>query len=480
MIFNSLPFAIFFTLVFFVYWFPLRKKLRLQNSFLLLSSYLFYGWWDWRFLSLILLSSMTDYWVGLQLEKTKDERKRKAWLGLSIIVNLGILCTFKYFNFFAGALQDLLSQFGITAHWTTLQVILPVGISFYTFQTLSYTIDIYRKKIKATRAIIPFFAFVAFFPQLVAGPIERATNLLPQFDKLRQFDYALAVSGARLVLYGLFKKVVIADRLAPMVDLVFAEPGASQGAVVMVATLAFALQIYCDFSGYSDIAIGTARMLGFRLMDNFKTPYFSTSFREFWRRWHISLSTWFRDYVYIPLGGNRRALPRVYLNIMLTFLLSGLWHGANYTFIFWGFLHGLFLLVEFSNRQFGRIRWSLPDFFKRLLVFTVVCLGWIFFRASSIHDAFYLISQLSVWQDSLANLVSVYQSGFINWQDGIYFLLALLLFLNLEFKIGKADINQALGYLPKAVRWILYYLLLFAILLVGQFENAPHFIYFQF
>lgn len=480
MIFNSTPFAVFFVLIFLLYWFPLRKKLLLQNIFLLLSSYLFYAWWDWRFLSLILLSSLTDYWVGRQLGKAEDEKKRKIWLGLSLFVNLGILCTFKYFNFFADAMQDLLGQFGVEAHWTTLQVILPVGISFYTFQTLSYTIDVYRKKVKPTRKIIPFFAFVAFFPQLVAGPIERAASLLPQFHKARRFDYALAVSGARLVLYGLFKKVVIADRLAPMVDLVFAEPTAFSGGAVVLATLAFALQIYCDFSGYSDIAIGTARLLGFRLMDNFKTPYFATSFRAFWRRWHISLSTWFRDYVYIPLGGNQRSLPRVYLNVMLTFVLSGLWHGANYTFVFWGFLHGLFLLLEMGNRQFNLIKWSLPGFIKGIFVFVLVCLAWIFFRAATIHDAFYMISELSVWQDTTANITAIFQSGFVGWQDGIYFLIALILFLSLEIKIGKADINQALRYFPKAGRWMLYYALLIAFLLIGRFDHAPQFIYFQF
>lgn len=480
MTFNSLSFATFFTLVFLLYWFPLRKKLLLQNLFLLLASYFFYAWWDWRFLSLILLSSLTDYWVGWQLGKTKEDAKRKAWLGLSLFINLGVLCTFKYFNFFAGTLQDLLGQFGITAHWTTLKVILPVGISFYTFQTLSYTIDVYRRKIKPTREIIPFFAFVAFFPQLVAGPIERAANLLPQFHQIRRFDYAFAVSGARLLLYGLFKKVVIADRLAPIVDLVFAEPGAFSGGAVILATLAFTLQIYCDFSGYSDIAIGTARLLGFRLMDNFKTPYFATSFRAFWRRWHISLSTWFRDYVYIPLGGNRRPLPRIYLNIMLTFLLSGLWHGANYTFVFWGFLHGLFLLLELSNRQFGWFRWSLPTFVRGLLVFTAVCIGWIFFRALSIGEAFVMLGQLANWRGSFVQVSELLTTSFSTLPDGLYFLFAFLIFLVLEVAIGQADINRPLGYLPKTGRWMVYYALLIAVLLIGRFDNAPQFIYFQF
>ena len=346
MLFNSVEFIFFFLIVFFSYWFLFNKNLKFQNLLILFSSYFFYAWWDWRFLSLIIISSLTDYLVGLQIEKSNNKIHKLRALKFSLIINIGILVVFKYYNFFIDNFTLLLDDLDIDSNLTLLNIILPVGISFYTFQTLSYSIDIYNGKINANKDIISFFAFVAFFPQLVAGPIERAKNLLPQFLKERKFNYDFAISGCRLILIGLFKKMVIADNLSVVVDAIYANPTDFLGFPSLIATIFFAFQIYCDFSGYSDIAIGIARLLGFKLMTNFKTPYFSKSLTDFWRNWHISLSSWFKDYVYIPLGGGKMSEKRIYLNIMITFLLSGFWHGANWTFIIWGAIHGIGLILE--------------------------------------------------------------------------------------------------------------------------------------
>ena len=344
MLFNSFTFVIFLPTVFLLYWFVFNKNLKLQNFFLLIVSYIFYGWWDWRFLSLIFISSMVDYIVGLSIYKTDDSSKRKRLLLISMFVNLGFLGFFKYYNFFADSLIDLFSNFSISLHPRTLNIILPVGISFYTFQTMSYTLDIYRKKMEPTNDIIAFFAFVSFFPQLVAGPIERAKNLLPQFMKKRKFDYETATDGLRQILWGLLKKIIIADSCAHVVDYIFANYQFYNGSVLLMGVIFFAFQIYGDFSGYSDIAIGSAKLFGFDLMRNFAYPYFSRNIAEFWRRWHISLSTWFRDYVYIPLGGSYVNKWKRIRNIIITFTVSGFWHGANWTFIFWGFLNGIYYI----------------------------------------------------------------------------------------------------------------------------------------
>ena len=344
MLFNSIEFAFFLPIVFILYWFVFNKKLKTQNILLLVSSYVFYGWWDWRFLFLILFSSFIDFVLGIKLSKSESKLNRKLLLLTSVAVNIGFLGFFKYYNFFAESFANAFTFFGQSINPERLNIILPVGISFYTFQTLSYTIDVYKNKLKPTTNVISFFAFVSFFPQLVAGPIERATNLLPQFYKKRTFKYVAAVDGMRQILLGLFKKIVIADNCATLVNTIFDNPENFSGSTLFVGAVLFAFQIYGDFSGYSDIAIGTARLFGFNLMKNFALPYFSRDIAEFWRRWHISLSTWFRDYVYIPLGGSRGSLSLQIRNIFIIFIVSGFWHGANWTFIVWGALHALFYI----------------------------------------------------------------------------------------------------------------------------------------
>jgi alginate O-acetyltransferase complex protein AlgI len=354
MLFNSIDFAIFLPVVFMLYWFVTNRNLKLQNLLVVVASYVFYGWWDWRFLSLIVFSTLVDFWVGIGLHREQKHSKRKALLFTSIIVNLGFLGFFKYFNFFLENFRTAFSFFGTEINASSLNIILPVGISFYTFQTLSYSIDLYRRKLEPTRDFIAFSAFVSFFPQLVAGPIERATNLLPQFYAKRRFNYAMAVDGMRQILWGLFKKVVIADRCAEYVNDIFANSADYTGSTLALGALFFAFQIYGDFSGYSDIAIGTSRLFGFNIMRNFHFPYFSRDMAEFWRRWHISLSTWFRDYVYIPLGGSRVNKATQIRNTLIIFVVSGFWHGANWTFIFWGLLNALYiipLILNNANRK---------------------------------------------------------------------------------------------------------------------------------
>jgi len=379
MVFNSLVFLIFFLLFFVLYWTISSKySIRVRNGFILLASYVFYGWWDWKFLGLILTSSLIDYFIGKKLYKSTKIKQRKLLLSLSILSNIGILFFFKYYNFFIDSLQWSFTSINLPVNLTTLEIILPVGISFYTFQTLSYTIDIYRKSLKPTHQIIQFLAFVSFFPQLVAGPIERASHLLPQFSKKYSYNTKHTIAGLRLVLWGLLKKLVIADNFGVLTDLVFEHEGGISGLTVLIGTLCFALQIYTDFSGYSDMAIGFSKMLGFDLMKNFTTPYFAKSFGEFWRRWHISLSTWFRDYVYIPLGGNKTGQLRTTFNLFVTFLLSGLWHGASYTFIIWGALHGFALMIE----KYIRIKSVL----YRPIALGLILLFWLPFRAKNYNQ----------------------------------------------------------------------------------------------
>ena len=354
MLFNCIEFAIFLPIIFILYWLVSNQNLKFQNLLLLGASYFFYAWWDWRFLSLIVFSSTIDYIVGLKLSSTTNERKRKILLFTSIFVNIGFLGFFKYFNFFSEGFAQAFTLLGHPFETSRLNIILPVGISFYTFQTLSYSIDVYRRKISPTRNVIAFFSFVSFFHQLVAGPIERATNLLPQFYKKRNFNYLNAVDGLKQILWGLFKKVVIADNCAIIVNDIFANYASYSGSTLILGAIFFAFQIYGDFSGYSDIAIGTARLFGFNLMQNFAFPYFSRDIAEFWRRWHISLSSWFRDYLYIPLGGSRGSFSEKIRNIFIIFIVSGFWHGANWTFIIWGALNALYflpLLLLKTNRN---------------------------------------------------------------------------------------------------------------------------------
>lgn len=344
MLFNSIDFAIFLPTVFILYWYFLNKNLKHQNLLIVVSSYLFYGWWDWRFLSLILSSTLLDYLIGIGLLKQENKKIRKVLLVTSLSINLALLGFFKYYNFFISSFSDAFSFFGMDINANSLNIILPVGISFYTFQTLSYSIDVYRRNLQPTKDFIAFSAFVSFFPQLVAGPIERATNLLPQFFSKRNFDYSKAVDGLRQVLWGLFKKIVIADNCAEFANLIFNNSTNLSGSTLALGALFFAFQIYGDFSGYSDIAIGISRLFGFNLMRNFNFPYFSRDIAEFWRRWHISLSTWFRDYLYIPLGGSSGGILSKVRNTFIIFIVSGFWHGANWTFIAWGLLNAIYFL----------------------------------------------------------------------------------------------------------------------------------------
>ena len=355
MLFNSLDFAIFLPIIFFIYWFFTNWNLKLQNLFLLVSSYIFYGWWDWRFLSLILISTIVDYFIGIKLKNQENQNKRKILLFISVFVNLGFLGFFKYCNFFIDNFAMAFSFFGVNINTSSLEIILPVGISFYTFQTLSYTIDVYKRKLKVTSDFIAFSAFVSFFPQLVAGPIERASNLLPQFNNRRNFDYIKSVDGMRQILWGLFKKIVIADNCAYFANEIFNNSSDMSGFSLILGALFFTFQIYGDFSGYSDIAIGTARLFGFNLVRNFSFPYFSRDIAEFWRRWHISLSSWFRDYLYIPLGGSQGNTIMKIQNVFIVFIISGFWHGANWTFVVWGTINAIYFLPLLLTKKIEKI-----------------------------------------------------------------------------------------------------------------------------
>jgi D-alanyl-lipoteichoic acid acyltransferase DltB (MBOAT superfamily) len=387
-VFNSLTFLIF-TTFFFPLYFATKGRLRLWVC--LIASYIFYGWWDWRFLSLIAFSTLMDFYFGESISRTEEPRRRRFFLICSMVMNLGFLGVFKYFNFFIDSFAELLLSLGVQPNMSSLRIILPVGISFYTFQSMSYTIDVYRREISVERDRLKFAAFIALFPQLVAGPIVRARDLLPQMNEDKKFSWDNFNSGMGRILWGFFKKMAIADSLAPFVDQVFASPQSFGSMHLLIGVFFYSFQIYCDFSGYSDIAIGLARIMGFHFPENFRTPYFSTSFSEFWTRWHISLSSWLRDYLYIPLGGNRHGKLATYRNNMLTMLLGGLWHGANWAFVFWGFLHGLYLILQRAIapvwQRFVRLI-RLPKFADDAVamatVYSLTLLAWIFFRSGSI------------------------------------------------------------------------------------------------
>ena len=470
MLFNSFEFLIFLPIVFFIYWFVLGRKLHLQNIFLLIASYVFYGWWDWRFLSLIAMSTVVDYFVGIKIASLINDKKRKYWLFVSVIFNLGLLAFFKYFNFFIDSWVDLLHSVGyeVKSVWT-LKIVLPVGISFYTFQTMSYTIDIYRNKLQPTKDFIAFAAFVSFFPQLVAGPIERATNLVPQFLSERKFSAKNISYGFKLILWGFFMKLVVADRAGVYVDTVYGNIENHEGLTFIMATIFFAFQIYGDFAGYSLIAIGTAKWFGFDLMTNFRRPYFSKSVSEFWNRWHISLSTWFRDYVYIPLGGNRVPRSRWLLNLFITFVVSGLWHGANWTFVIWGALNGIYLIAEVlikRKTKFGLLAMA--------YTFVVINFSWIFFRSGSVSDALIIIKTIFTSPGRL----------FIGSGDdiaaSIYTVMAIFLLILVELKREYWSERWSLEKSNlKLVKYSFYALLVFTILYLGVFGESQ-FIYFQF
>lgn len=485
MLFNSFEFLIFFPLVVGLY-FAIPQRFRWM--FLLAASYYFYMAWKAEYVLLIMASTIIDYYAALRMGATPEKSKRKKYLVLSAIANLGLLFSFKYFNFFSDATREILANANIFYDSPALSILLPVGISFYTFQTLSYTIDVYRGVRIPERHLGIFALYVSFFPQLVAGPIERSTRLLPQFRQAKTFDIERVLSGLRLMLWGFFKKLVIADRLAVYVNEVYNNPGDYTGAPVILATYFFAFQIYCDFSGYSDIAIGAARVMGYDLMENFRRPYFAKSIGEFWKRWHISLSTWFKDYLYISLGGNRVSRWRWYYNVLIVFLLSGLWHGANWTFLTWGGLHGIYLIL--SHRT-ARVRErlcqltglsALPEFHKFIKVFVtfhLVLLAWVFFRSNSVSDALtHLNSMLSLNASGLAAAFGkpTAAAGWIEMAIACGAMAVLLI----EHVIGrKQRIGQYLGAQPRWARWGAYQAIIVVILLFGVFSHAE-FIYFQF
>jgi D-alanyl-lipoteichoic acid acyltransferase DltB (MBOAT superfamily) len=478
MLFNSIDFAVFLPIVFAIYWLVPNNRIRIQNFVLLVASYVFYGWWDWRFLSLIIISSIVDFVVGIAMHRQQSEVRRKLLLIISLSVNLGLLGFFKYFNFFAESFATAFTFFDVSFEASRLNIILPVGISFYTFQTLSYSIDVYRRKLEPTRDIVGFFAFVSFFPQLVAGPIERATNLLPQFKHQREFNSESAVDGLRQILWGLFKKIVIADNCAILVNLVFANHGDYSASTLLLAAVLFAFQIYGDFSGYSDIATGTARLFGFNLMQNFAFPYFSRDIAEFWRRWHISLSSWFRDYLYIPLGGSRGSQWKTVRNIFAIFLVSGFWHGANWTFVVWGLLHALYFMplqLMNKNRKHldsidrNKLLPNIRELSNILTTFFIVVIAWIFFRAESVGMAFDYIA-------SMCNL-SLFSLPEINVTK---ILPALIILLGVEWLNRHEAHGMKIVAFPssRALRWSSYNALILLIVFLGS--KPQTFIYFQF
>lgn len=482
MLFNSIDFAVFLPLVFILYWFLADRNLKLQNLLIVTASYVFYGWWDWRFLLLIFISTSVDYSIGIGLKKEVNLKRRKFFLWSSILINLGILGFFKYYNFFLDNFTIAFSFFGSEIKPNTLNIILPVGISFYTFQTLSYTIDVYKRRLEPTKDFIAFSAFVSFFPQLVAGPIERATNLLPQFYKKRKFDYQKAVDGLRQILWGLFKKIVIADNCAKYANIIFNNSAEYSGSTLVLGAFFFAFQIYGDFSGYSDIAIGTSRLFGFNLKQNFAFPYFSRDIAEFWRRWHISLSTWFRDYLYIPLGGSRGGVLKKIRNVFIIFIVSGFWHGANWTFIIWGALNALYFLpflISNKNRNNldvvakGKYIPTLKEFFSIIATFVLTTFSWIFFRAESVGHAIRYISQIFS--------VSIFKNPVYHNDDYTRpIFLLILIFVLIEW-MGREQLYaiERLDMLKhKSMRHTFYYAL---IILIFWFGGKPQeFIYFQF
>ena len=479
MLFNSLDFALFLPIVFILYWFVTKKNLKAQNILIVVASYVFYGWWDYRFLSLILFSTLVDYAIGRALSTQEDTSKRKALLWTSILVNLGFLGFFKYYNFFLDNFVSAFSFFGQEINANSLNIILPVGISFYTFQTLSYSIDVYKRKLEPTKDIFAFAAFVSFFPQLVAGPIERATNLLPQFYTKRNFDYSKAVDGLRQILWGLFKKVVIADNCAQYANIIFNNSEDYSGSTLVMGALFFTFQIYGDFSGYSDIAIGTSRLFGFNLKQNFAFPYFSRDIAEFWRRWHISLSTWFRDYLYIPLGGSRGSLSKKVRNVFIIFLVSGFWHGANWTFIIWGALNALYflpILLTNNNRNHldvvakGSYLPSVKEALQMLLTFSLTVFAWIFFRAIDLEHALSYIG--SMFSSTLLSIPKVLPAKVM---------LLLVFFMTIEWigREGQYGISKLGLKWKRPFRWAFYALIICMIGLFMQTKETP-FIYFQF
>lgn len=486
MLFNSLQFAIFLPIVFALYWFVTNKRLHLQNALLLISSYFFYACWDWRFMFLLMFSTLLDYFTGLEMQHAKNIQVKKFWFWLSIIVNLGFLGIFKYYNFFTESFASAMSSIGWQVNPLMIKVILPVGISFYTFHGLSYVIDIYKDRIKAEQSFVDYAVFVSFFPLLVAGPIERATHLLPQIKKQRIFDYKKSVDGLRQILWGLFKKIVIADNCAEFANQIFNNSAEMSGSTLFLGAIFFTFQIYGDFSGYSDIALGTARLFGIELLRNFSYPYFSRDIAEFWRRWHISLSSWFKDYLYIPLGGSSGGNWMRIRNTFIIFIVSGFWHGANWTFITWGALNALFIMpaiIMKTNRNYidivakGRQWPSIKEFSQIIITFHLTVFAWIFFRAESIHHATNYIS--GIFSSSIFSIPQFEKT------KQAYIILALIgIFVLIEW-FGREE-QYAIAKLghnwKRPLRYAFYYAIIITIfikifLFSGQDQQ---FIYFQF
>ena len=481
MLFNSIEFAIFLPIVFILYWFVTSNNLKLQNFLLFAASYLFYAFWDWRFVFLLIFSTLLDYYTGIKMSDAKNQKSKKFWFWLSISVNLGFLGVFKYFNFFAESFASALNDIGLHLNPWTLKVILPVGISFYTFHGLSYVIDIYKDRIKAEKNFIDYAVFVSFFPLLVAGPIERATHLLPQIQKKRTFDYTKAVDGLRQILWGLFKKVVIADQCSEYANQIFNNSADYSGSTLVIGAIFFTFQIYGDFSGYSDIALGTARLFGIDLLKNFAFPYFSRDIAEFWRRWHISLSSWFKDYLYIPLGGSKGGMWMKIRNTFIIFLVSGFWHGANWTFIVWGALNAIYflpLLLTNNNRNnletvaLGKLLPNLRELFSILLTFSLTVFAWIFFRAENLAHAFQYI--LGIFKNpSSFLLLGIY------WKyKTIIILIAIFVIIEWLGRDGQFAISNLGLKWKRPIRYAMYYSIIIAIFWFGGKEQQ--FIYFQF
>lgn len=478
MLFNSFPFAVFAPTVFLLYWFVFQKSLKAQNILLLTASYFFYSCWDWRFVFLLLFSTGLDYFSGLQLEKISNGTIRKFWFYASIGINLSFLGVFKYFDFFVLSFQDLLLKLGFSVDVFTLNIILPVGISFYTFHGLSYVIDVYKKRISAEENFVEYAVFVSYFPLLVAGPIERATHLLPQIKVKRNFNYDQAVSGLHQILWGLFKKIVIADNCAHFANEIFNDPGSYNGSTLVVGALFFTFQIYGDFSGYSDIALGTSKLFGIELLKNFAFPYFSRDIAEFWRRWHISLSSWFKDYLYIPLGGSKGGKLMQIRNIFILFLVSGFWHGANWTFLIWGFLNALYflplLLTNRNRTNLGVVAQNhlLPNFkemFQMLTTFGLTVFAWIFFRADSVTSAFDYIK--GIFSKSLVTLPEVRPT---------FLIILVTFFIVIEWlgREGNFALDNFRNHGNRFFRWSFVLLILVLLFIFGKEEQQ--FIYFQF
>lgn len=478
MLFNSINFAIFLPIVLALYWFVTNKSLKLQNTLLLVASYFFYACWDYRFLFLLIFSTLLDYFTGLKMFESTTPGTKKFWFWLSVCVNLGFLGVFKYFNFFAASFAQALALLGLQVHPWVLDIILPVGISFYTFHGLSYVIDIYKNRIQPEKDFVVYSVFVSFFPLLVAGPIERATHLLPQIKKPRQFDYNQGVDGLKQILWGMFKKVVIADNCAYYANMIFNNSGEYHGSTLVIGAFFFTIQIYCDFSGYSDIALGTARLFGIELLRNFAFPYFSRDIAEFWRRWHISLSSWFRDYLYIPLGGSKGGTWMKVRNTFIIFLVSGFWHGANWTFIVWGALNALFimpLIIFNKNRHHleivaqGRLFPTFREFINIVLTFALASFAWIVFRAENIGHAWQYIS--TIFSPSLFTAPEVMPVK-------IFVLIAIFMVIEWlgreqQYAIARLWVNR-----PTLIRWSVYYAIIFCIFYFAGTDQQ--FIYFQF